>query len=160
MTIIKPIVVHIKRVRVADKIAEKALSPCTKGLQSLIETMEKKWSQEEKNSPGARPSAMARVVKPAKVSSWTKSISLDTYTKQPKIWHTSNVDVPESTEFQDLMVSLMVNKERKGLERFVSELVLTTLSTPEKQKIKEVIKCLEDKYGRTRQEKLEELVMY
>ena len=41
----------------------------------------------------------------------------------------------------------------------MSEHVLTTLSTPEKQKVKEVIKCLEDRYGRTRLEKLEELVV-
>ena len=34
----------------------------------------------------------------------------------------------------------------KGLEKFVSEHVLTTLSTPEKQRIDEVIKSLEDRY--------------
>ena len=62
-------------------------------------------------------------------------------------------------QFQDLIESLKVNKEIKGSERFLSEHVLTMLSTPEKQKVKEVIKCLEDRYGRTRLEKLEELVV-
>ena len=48
------------------------------------------------------------------------------------------------------MESLKSNKEMKGLEKFESEHVLTTLNTPEKQRIDEVIKCLEDRYGRTR----------
>ena len=45
-----------------------------------------------------------------------------------------------------------MNKEIKGLERFVSEHVLTTLSTPEK-KIKEVIKRLVDNHSQTPVEK-------
>ena len=52
-----------------------------------------------------------------------------------------------------------MNKEMKGLERFVSEHVLTTLSSPEKQKVDDVIKCLKYRYGRTRLEKIEELVL-
>ena len=38
------------------------------------------------------------------------------------------------------------------------EHVLMTLNTAEKDKMKEVIECLETWYGRTRLEKLEELV--
>ena len=41
----------------------------------------------------------------------------------------------------------------------MSEHVHTTLRTPQKQKLKEVAKCLEDKYGRTRLEKIKELIM-
>ena len=52
-----------------------------------------------------------------------------------------------------------MNKEIKGLENFLSEHVLITLSTPEKQKVKEIIACLEERYGRTRLEKMEELVL-
>ena len=52
-----------------------------------------------------------------------------------------------------------MNKEIKGLEKFVSEHVLKTLSTLEKQKVKEIIACLEEIYGRTRLEKMEELVL-
>ena len=58
-----------------------------------------------------------------------------------------------------MVESLKVNKEIKGLEKFVSEHVLTTLSTPEKQKVKKIIACLEERYGRTRLEKIEELVL-
>ena len=70
-------------------------------------------------------------------------MSLEVYTRQLVIWQTSNVDVPEGTQFQDLVESLKVNKEIKGLEKFVSEHVFTTLSTPEKQKVKEIIACME-----------------
>ena len=52
-----------------------------------------------------------------------------------------------------------MNKEITGLERFVSEQFLTTLNTPKKQKVDDVIKCLENTYGRTRLEKIEELVL-
>ena len=41
----------------------------------------------------------------------------------------------------------------------MSEHVHTTLRTPQKQKLKEVAKCLEDKYGRTRLEKIKELIL-
>ena len=57
------------------------------------------------------------------------------------------------------METLKINQEMKGLERFVSEHILKMLSAPEKQKVGDVIKCLEDRYGRTRLEKIEELVL-
>ena len=47
----------------------------------------------------------------------------------------------------------------KGLEKFVSKHVLTTFSFPEKQRVEEVVKCLEDRYGRTWLEKIEQLVL-
>ena len=123
----KPIVVHIKR-------GQKEQS-WDSGIRSVIETMEKKWSQEEKVSSSVKSSGMARVVKPAKVPTWTKSMGLDVYTRQLTIWQNSNADVPESMQFQDLVKSLKIYKEVKGLERYVSEHVLTILSTPEKQKV-------------------------
>ena len=52
-----------------------------------------------------------------------------------------------------------MNKDIKGLEKYISEKVLTTLSTGEKQKVKEFIKCLENRYGKRRLEKVEELAM-
>ena len=56
--------------------------------------------------------------------------------RQIEIWQTRIVDVPECMKFQDLVESLKMNKEIKGLEKFVIEHVLTTLSSPEKQKVK------------------------
>ena len=96
--------------------------------------------------------------KRVKVPSWTKNRTLDTIVRQLEIWGGSNGDVLEDTQFQDLVASLKLNKEIKGLEKYISENVLTTLNTQDKQIVKEVIKCLEEEYGKTRLEKLEELV--
>ena len=60
------------------------------------------------------------------------------------------MDVPENTQFQDLVESLKHNKDIKGLAKYVGEHILTTLNTVVKQKVKEVIDHLEIRYGRTR----------
>ena len=64
---IKPIVVHIKRKKSSEKeqsqwtkgletLIEKIRATKDTGMQSLIETMEKNWRQEEKNCPSAKTS--------------------------------------------------------------------------------------------------------
>ena len=133
-----------------DKVSEKDSI-----LKNLIETLEKKYSQEDK---GTRPPNMARVIKLAKVSTWAKNTSLETFRRQIENWQAISIDVPESTQFQDLVESLKNNKDIKGLAKYVGEHILTTLNTVEKQKVKEVIDCLGIRYGQTRLEKLEELV--
>ena len=101
---------------------------------------------------------MALLVKPAKVPTWTKDMALEMFERQQHIWKTCNTDVPESTQFQDLAESLKLNREIKGLAKYVIEHILTTFNTEEKQKIEEIVKYLKTHYGRTRLEKLEELV--
>ena len=54
--------------------------------------------------------------------------------RQLNIWHMSNADVPESTQFQDLVETLKLNREKKGLVKYVSEHILTTPNTAEKYK--------------------------
>ena len=63
-------------------------------------------------------------------------MTLETFLRQLDIWKTSNTDVPESTHFQDLVESLKLNKEIKGLAKYVSEHILMTLNTVDKHKIK------------------------
>ena len=87
-----------------------------------------------------------------------KDISLETFRSQIENWQASRTNFPESNQFQDLMESLKHNKDIKGLAKYVEEHILTTLNTVEKQKVKEVIDCLEIRYGQTRLEKLEELL--
>ena len=41
----------------------------------------------------------------------------------------SSADVPESTQFQDLVESLKINKDIIGFPKYVSEHILTTLNT-------------------------------
>ena len=56
------------------------------------------------------------------------------------------------------MESLKQNKDLKGLAKYVGEYVLTTLSTVEKQNVKEVIDCLKIRYDHTILEKINELL--
>ena len=71
----------------------------------------------------------------------------------------SNADVPENTQFQDLVESLKMNKEVKGLAKYLGEHILLVMNTVQHQKIKEVLDYLEKRYRRTRLENLEELML-
>ena len=52
-------------------------------LSRLIDIMEKKWSKEEQESaPIVRSSEVAKIVKPVKVPTWNKSMSLEVYTRK------------------------------------------------------------------------------
>ena len=82
------------------------------------------------------------MVKLAKIPTWKKDMALETFVKQLDIWKTRNADVPKNTQFQDLVESLKLNKEIKGLAKYVSQHVLTTLNTAEKQNIKDFIEFL------------------
>ena len=52
-----------------------------------------------------------------------------------------------------------INKEVKGLAKYVGEHILPVLKTVECQTIKDIIECLEKIYGRTRLEKLGKLML-
>ena len=56
------------------------------------------------------------------------------------------------------MESLKTNKEVKGLPRYVGEHVLPTLEKKTDQTITKVLDLLAIKYGRTKTEKIEELM--
>ena len=63
-----------------------------------------------------------------------------------------------NAQYQDLVESLKINKEVKGLAKYVDKYYLPVLNTKECQTVKDAIECLEKKYERTRFENLEELV--
>ena len=60
---------------------------------------------------------MARVIKLAKVPIWTKDMMLETLERQLAIWKSFNVDVPDNTQFQDLLELLKLNKDLKVLRK-------------------------------------------
>ena len=78
---IKPIVVGLIR----RKSLEDQQTNLNKGLQNLIDTMEKKWSKEEELAPTVRSSGVAKVVKLAKVPTWNKCMSLEVYMRKSTI---------------------------------------------------------------------------
>ena len=82
-----------------------------------------------------------KLVKPAKVPSWSKSMKLEAYLKALEVCMEMNKDVSEAVRFQDVIESLKINKEIEGLAHYVGEHVIP--------------KLLKLKYGRTRTEELE-----
>ena len=83
---------------------------------------------------------------------------LETYVKQLEAWNEVNEDVSAHTKFQDFIDNLKLNKEIKGLPRFVGEHILPVLGTKRDQNVKKVIELLDIKYGRTHIEKVEKCV--
>ena len=69
----------------------------------------------------------ARLTKPAKVPTWTKDITLETYMKQIEAWNDVNEDVPTNTKYHDFVENLKLNKDIHGLPRFVGEHMLPVL---------------------------------
>ncbi len=69
-----------------------------------------------------------------------------------------NEEVPTNTKYQDFVENLKLNKDIKGLPRFVGEHVLPVLEKKQDQNVKRVLELLDVKYGRTRIEKVEECV--
>ena len=65
-------------------------------------------------------------------------------------------DVPANTQYQHLLKSLKMNKDVRGLQKYVAEHILPILDYIEKQTVRNVIECLKKIYGRTQIEKLEE----
>ena len=99
-----------------------------------------------------------KLVKPAKVPSWSKDMKLEAYLKALEVWMQMNGDVSEAVRFQDVIESLKNNKEIEGLAKYIGEHVIPKLDTIEKHKVKEITDLLKLKYGRTRIEELEELM--
>ena len=75
-----------------------------------------------------------KLVKPAKVPSWSKSMKLEAYLKALEVWMEMNKDVSEAVRFKDVIESLKVNKEIEGLAQYVGEHVIPKLETIEKHK--------------------------
>merc|ERR1711889_36537 len=94
-----------------------------------------------------------KLVKPAKVPSWTKSMKLEAYLKALEVWREMNEDVSEA-----VIESLKINKEIEGLAEYVGEHLIPKLDTIEKHTVIEIVKLLKLKYGRTRIEELEEFM--
>ena len=73
------------------------------GLKKLVDPIVKRGGD-------ARPTT-SRVVKPAKIPTWSKEMSMETYVKQIENWEEINADVLENTRYQDFVESLKIKKE-------------------------------------------------
>ena len=126
----------------------------TENIKSLLNV------RKREHSPSVHPSSHrpAKLTKPEKVPSWTKDMSLQTYVKQLTTWQQINEDIPEFGKFLELIEELKKNKEIRGLQKFLAEHILPVIETKEDQNMKKVITLLNERYGRTRTEKVEEAI--
>ena len=120
----------------------------TENMKSFFHNVKKReYSSSDSSSPSARPS---KLTKPAKVPSWTKDMSLETYVKQLTAWQQINEDIPETAKYHELIEELKKNKEIKGLQKFLADHILPVIETKEDQNIRKVTTLLNERYGRSR----------
>ena len=131
-------------------------------MTTLVTSFKDSFKKDEASSTpsttNAGVSRVSKLTKPAKVPSWTKDMSLETYTKQITTWTGINDDVPEYVKFHDLIEELKKNKDIKGLQRYVAEHILPVLIKKTDQTIEKVVELLDMKYRRSRTEKVEEAI--
>merc|ERR1712002_1281304 len=81
------------------------------------------------------------------------------YIKALEVWGAQNRGVPEVNRYQDIIESLKQNKEISGLEKYMGEHVYAALDTEEEQTIASLMAMLKRKYGKTKTEEVEEVVL-
>ena len=132
----------------------------TENMMTLVTSIKDTFTKDEAAgvSTAGVGSKVTKLTKPAKVLSWSKDMTLETYAKQLQTWTDMLEYIPEFIKCQDLVESLKNNKEIKGLSRYVREHVLPVLEKKTDMTMKCVLDLLDIKYGHTRTEKIEEVV--
>ena len=117
-------------------------------IKKVVGVINSKKDEKDDNAGtcGEDHTRIAQIVKPAKIPTWTKSLSLETYIKQIETWSQINKDVPENTKYQDLAESLKVNKSVKNVSKFVREHVLPILIYAADKTTKRVLDILKIKH--------------
>ena len=134
----------------------KLINSNTSALTSALTMKKTEASLSPSNETSSSPSKVTKLIKPAKVLSWTKDISLETYVKQLATLQELNEDVPDYAKYHELIEELKRNKDIKGLQRFITNHILPVIK--EDQTVDKVTRLLESRYGRTRTEKVEEAI--
>ena len=137
----------------------------TKPMNDKWENMATQTKEEVKNTTDVNATATSatttrftKLTKPAKVPSWTKDMSLETYTKQIATWTGINEDVPEYVKYHDLMKELKGNKHTKGIQKYTAEHILPVLVNQTDQTLDNFVGLLDIKHGRLRTEKVKDVI--
>ena len=125
---------------------------------TLMITTKKSEASSTPVSTDACTKRVSKLTKPAKVPSWTKDMFLETYTNQLTTWTGINEDVPEYVKYHDLIEELKKNEEIKGLQGYVADHILPVLIKKTDQTVDKVVELLDRKYGRSRTEKVKEVI--
>ena len=84
-------------------------------MNKYAENMTKKDKALYSSAAGLTPgSRVTKLTTPAKVLSWSKDMSLETYTKQLQTWTEINEEVPEFIKFHDVIKGLKTNNDIQG----------------------------------------------
>ena len=62
-----------------------------------------------------RKGTINKLIKPAKVPSWTKGMKLTPFIKSIEVWLETNKDLPDHLKYNKIIESLKLNKEIEGL---------------------------------------------
>ena len=91
---------------IKEAVQEKEQGVLLQGLRELIDSNTENIKsllnvRKREHSPWVHPSShwLAKLTKPAKVPSWTKDMSLETYVKQLITWQQINEDIPEFAKY-------------------------------------------------------------
>ena len=140
----------------------KLINSNTENMMSMVTSFKDSFKQEVVSSGSYTTEAgvnrVSKLPKPAKVPLWTKDKCLETYAKQITTWTGINEDVPEYVEFHDLMEELKKNKDIKGLQKYVSKHFILVLFRKTDQTLDKVLEFINMKYGRSRTEKVEDVI--
>ena len=97
-------------------------------MTTLVDSLKKNNSSGTESSTATETSLRTtKLMKPVKVPSWTKDMSLETYAKQIATWTDLNEDVPEYAKYHDLIEELKRNTAIKGIQKYVADYKLPTL---------------------------------
>ena len=60
-----------------------------------------------------------KLIKPAKVPSWSKGMQLRPFIKSIEVWMENNRDMPENSKYKEIIESLKMNKDIEGLALYI-----------------------------------------
>ena len=115
---------------------------------------ERLWKKTPEDESKTRNS---KLIKTSKPPLWTKEMTVDIFKLQVLRWSNKEKEIPETERYHELLESLKVNKEIRGLTKYVNDEVTEKCDSDAKQKVSIILDSLERKYGRTELEKMEDI---
>ena len=140
-----------------ERLVSQIQHSSNENMTTLVRSLKREGERLREDSfeePSGNLAKVAKLTKPAKVPTWTKDLTLETFSKQLLTWSDILEDIPPYVKYADLIESLKLNKDVKGLPKFVGEHILPVLEKKTDQTIDKVLVLLDTKYGRTRTEKI------
>ena len=70
-----------------------------------------------------------KLIKQAKVPTWSKGMRIDSYKKALGVWMENNREIPDNVKYQEVLESIKQNKEIEGLAEYLGEHVIEKFRT-------------------------------